>query len=270
MPTHDEDFEQAVADVAREGSPDFEPEQRRVFALGLNALNDAGVPYMVGGAFAKHAYTGIWRNTKDLDLFLKPDDLKQALEVVASAGFNTEVEFQHWLAKATLEPYFIDLIFGTGHGQLQIDDAWFVYSQPVKVAGVKTRLIPPEELIVSKAYVAERYRFDGADIIHLILRLEGKLDWQRILDRLGANRPLLFWYLALFQFVYPGQTDYLPHELMEQFFDEMRRRWSKPRPPRAFRGTLLDPFSFIVDIEDWGFEDRRELDPLVDEAGELL
>ena len=38
----------------------------------------------------------------------------------------------------------------------------------------------------------------------------------------------------------------------------------------AFRGTLLDPFSFLVDIEDWGYEDRRNLEPVVDDEGELV
>jgi hypothetical protein len=270
MTSHDDDFEQAAANVAREGNPKFEPEQARFFAQSLNALNGAGIPYMVGGAFAKHVYTGIWRDTKDLDLFLKPGDLKQALDVLAASGFETEVEFQHWLAKAWHRPYVVDLIFGTGHGQLQIDDDWFAYSQPATIAGVETRLISPEELLVSKAYVAERYRFDGADIIHLILRLEGKLDWQRILTRLENNRNLLLWYLILFQFVYPGRTDYLPHALMEQLFDKLRRRWPTPQHPHAFRGALLDPFSFVVDTEDWGFEDRRDLAPLVDEEGEPL
>lgn len=45
------------------------------------------------------------------------DDFEQAV-----AGFETEVEFQHWLAKAWHRPYVVDLIFGTGHGQPQIDD----------------------------------------------------------------------------------------------------------------------------------------------------
>jgi hypothetical protein len=57
---------------------------------------------------------------------------------------------------------------------------------------------------------------------------------------------------------------------MVQLFEKMRRRWAKPGPAHAFRGTLLDPFSFIVDIEDWGYEDRRDLSPLVDEEGEPL
>jgi hypothetical protein len=40
-----------------------------------------------------------------------------------------EIEFPHWLAKARQEPYFIDLIFGTGHGRLQIDSGWFEHGR---------------------------------------------------------------------------------------------------------------------------------------------
>jgi hypothetical protein len=270
MATHDDDFIQALEDVAREGKPKFEPGQARAFASALQALNEAGVPYMVGGAFAKHAYTGIWRDTKDLDLFLKPEDLKTALEVLTQVGFETEIEFQHWLAKARQEPYSVDLIFGTGHGQLQIDDGWLEHSQPTKIAGVNTRLIPIEELIVSKAYVAERYRFDGADIVHLIQGAKGRLDWQRVLTRLGDNRGLLLWHLILFDFVLPGHADDLPQALMTQLFEEVRQSWTRPQPSATFRGTLLDPFSFLVDIEDWGYEDQRDLAPLVDEGGEAV
>ncbi|HBY93443.1 MAG: nucleotidyltransferase family protein [Ardenticatenaceae bacterium] len=269
MAEHDEDFEEAVADVAREGKPEFEPEEAQVFARSLRVLNETGIPYVVGGAFAKHAYTGVWRDTKDLDIFLKPGDLKPALDALKAAGYETEVEFEHWLAKARHAPYFIDLIFGTGHGQLQVDDTWFKYSQPVEIAGVRTRLIPIEELIVSKAYIAERYRFDGADVAHLIRGAKGVIAWSRVLERLGPNRELLLWQLILFDFIYPGHSDYLPKELMVQLFEQARERWSNPQANRkAFRGTLLDPFSFIVDVEDWGYEDRRDLEPLVNDEGE--
>ena len=183
----EEAIEALIDDVAREGKPQFDPEQTRVFARGLRALNEAGVPYLIAGAMAKHAYTGIWRNTKDLDIFLKPADLEPALAALAGAGFDNAIEFRHWLAKARQEPYFIDVIFGTGHGQLQIDDSWFDNSRSIKIAGVQAQLIPPEELIVSKMYVAERYRFDGADVLHVIQGTRGKIDWQRILTLLDDN-----------------------------------------------------------------------------------
>jgi predicted nucleotidyltransferase len=263
------DPEDSFPDIAREGSPQFEPDEAAAFAVALRTLNATGICYVVAGAFAKHAYTGIWRDTKDLDLFLKADDLKTALDALAEAGYQTEIEFEHWLAKAHCDPYVIDLIFGMGHGKVRVTDRWFEYSQPVKIAGVPTRLIGLEELIVSKAYVAERYRFDGADILHLIRARQGQVDWQRVLAGLGPHRQLLLWHLVHFSFVYPGHANYLPQDLMVQLFEEMRADWSRSHPATAFRGTLLDPFSYLVDTEDWGYQDRRDLHPLVDETGEL-
>jgi hypothetical protein len=270
MAQQERGFQQAVADVARGGHPQFDPAEAQVFARAIRTLNDAGVAYLLAGAFAKYAYTGVWRDTKDLDVFLKPDHLKPALDALAGAGYRTEIEFDHWLAKAHQEPYVVDLIFGTGHGQLKIDDSWFEKARAVEVAGVPTRLIPIEELIVSKVYIAERYRFDGADVLHLVRHARGALDWERILALLGDNRGLLLWHLVLFDFVYPGHSDYLPQDLMVRLFEEARARWARPPDPRAFRGTILDPFSFDIDIRDWGYEDRRELGSLVDAEGERL
>lgn len=265
----DQNPEDICDDVAREGEPQFEPQQNETFARGLRTLNDTGIPYLVAGAVAKHAYTGIWRNTKDLDLFIQPADLESALTTLANAGFETSIEFHHWLAKARQEPYFIDIIFGTGHGQLQIDASWFDNSRLIEIAGVKAQLIPPEELIVSKLYVAERYRFDGADVLHIIQGVRGQIDWQRVLALLGDNRDLLLPFLLLFAFVYPGRTHYLPQSLMVELFEEARQDWSHPKDRQESRGTLLDPFSFTVDVEDWGYQDQRDLKPLVDKGGEL-
>ncbi|MDM8175553.1 hypothetical protein QT327_14560 [Olivibacter sp. 47] len=44
------------------------------FKEALKLLNDSGSPYMLGGAFAMFHYTGIFRNTKDLDIFCKSSE----------------------------------------------------------------------------------------------------------------------------------------------------------------------------------------------------
>jgi hypothetical protein len=191
------------------------------------------------------------------------------MDTLRKAGFETEVVAEHWLAKAHQGKYYIDVIFGNGHGYHPIDDQVFEGSQPAEVLGVQTRLIPIEEMIASIAYIAERRRFDGGEVIHLIKCAEGKLDWQRIVDRLGEHRELLLWHLILFDFIYPGHSKFLPKDLMAQLFEERRLEWSKPgKKANVFRGTLLDPFLFTVDISDWGYQDPRNLQPLVDEEGE--
>jgi len=255
----------------QESPPQLEPEKAHVFRESLRALNTGGVQYLVGATFARHHYTGIWRNTKDLDLFVKPADLSAALELLRQAGFETRIEYEHWLAKASQGEHFVDLIFGTGNGHFPIDDSFFEGSPQGRVLGVPTSLAPLEEMLASDAYIATRGRFDGGEVVHLIRSVKGRLDWGRVLRRLGENRQLLLWHLVLFDFVYPGHKDYLPQELMVQLFDEMRASWEAPvANPKAFRGALIDPFLFRVDIDEWGYEDRRQMQPLVDEKGEAL
>lgn len=257
--------------VTRHRRPRLPAEQSRVYREALRVLNASGVRYAVGAAFARYHYTSIWRQTKDLDVFLPPQDLRAALDAFEAAGFETEVKDKTWLAKAWKDGSFLDLIFGTGHGQMVIDDQSFQGVAEGKVLGVPTHLIPLEEMIASAAYVAGRNRFDGPEILHLIHSVKGKLNWQRILDRLGENRELLLWHLILFNFVFPGHASYLPKDLMVELFREAQERWKKRGgDPKRFRGTLLDPFSYTVDVEDWGYEDRRSKEPLVDQKGNAL
>jgi hypothetical protein len=255
-----------------EGEPILDPVQEGVYRLALQTMNAIEIQYAVGAAFARHAYTSIWRYTKDLDIFLPPRELKSAMKALTAAGFETKVIDGHWLAKAYKNDYFVDLIFGTGHGQIPVDDDSFRGSTTGQILSVETNLIPVEEMIASAAYIAGRNRFDGGDIVHLIRSTRGKLDWQRILSRLGENRgELLLWYLILFDFIYPGHFEYLPKELMTELFEQVRIRWEQQSPSeKKFRGSLLDPFSYNVDIEDWGYIDMRNMKPLVDDGGNVL
>lgn len=50
--------------------PHFGTEASKVYGEALEALDRSGIRYMLGGALALNAYTGIWRDTKDLDVFV--------------------------------------------------------------------------------------------------------------------------------------------------------------------------------------------------------
>src|SRR5690606_42045295 len=65
--------------------------ERVVYQAALRALNQAGVPYVVSGLYAIYAYTGIYRQTKDLDLLLEPKYVIQAARVLRDAGFHTRL-----------------------------------------------------------------------------------------------------------------------------------------------------------------------------------
>src|SRR5437016_4662888 len=62
----------------------------------MATLEAAGVPFLVGGAYAYARYTGIVRHTKDFDVFLRPRDFDRALEALARQGWQTERTSPHW------------------------------------------------------------------------------------------------------------------------------------------------------------------------------
>jgi hypothetical protein len=246
----------------------LEPEEREVFSQWLSALNGTGIPYLVGGAFAVHKYTGIWRFTKDLDVFLKPKDLKVALDTLADAGFDTEVRDRYWLAKANRGPYLLDLIFGVANSYVTVDDSWFERVCRDDIAGVQAPIMNVEEIIASKTYVTRSDRFDGSDIVHIVRAVKGNLDWDRLLVILKEDAVLLLWHLLLFDYIYPGHAEYLPQELMTDLFFRARNGWSQEREEKGFYGMMIDPDRFRVDVTDWGYIDKRHPPgPLVDEQG---
>jgi len=83
------------ADAARD---DIEPDSRAFYRHVMQALRAHDLPFLVGGAFAFAHYTGIRRNTKDLDLFILRRDWERVEHVVRATGYRPELTYPHWLA----------------------------------------------------------------------------------------------------------------------------------------------------------------------------
>lgn len=224
----------------------------------LQHLNRAGVPYVISGAFALQKHTGIWRNTKDLDLFLPPQAVPEALRHLQEQGFETEVRDPVWLAKAHRNGYFVDLITGMSNAIITVDQSWIDRSSETVVLGVPTRVLAPEELIASKLFVAFRERFDGADIAHIIYGTKGRLDWQRLLQLVGEHWELVLWELVLFRYVYPAKQDFVPREVWDELLSRLRRGLNSPAAKSPFRGSLIDEKMFAIDVKEWGMENLLE------------
>jgi hypothetical protein len=214
--------------------------------------------------------TGIWRNTKDLDIYLKPADLKIVMDECQAAGFGVEVTDGRWLAKVRWQEFHLDLIFAVANQLFAADDSFLQNPRPVCFFGVESYLLSLEAMIASKVHIAKSYRFDGADILHLIRSAEGRIDWQQLLVQLKNHGELLLWHLILVDFVYPGHSHILPKNLMIQLFNQVQRRWEHSQGNPSFRGCVIDPSSFAVDTKFWGYPGCKTTPPLVNEKGELL
>jgi len=224
----------------------------------METLKRGSVDFLVGGAYAYECYTGIARDTKDFDLFVRREDRYHALETLAAAGYRTEMSFPHWLGKAHAGDSFIDVIFGSGNGIAIVDEAWFEHAVPAEVFGDLVKLCPPEEMIWSKAFIMERERFDGADVAHLIHARAEQLDWARLLARFGDHWRVLLSHLVLFGFIYPCERRRIPSDVMNDLVGRLHAESVNPRPAgRVCQGTILSRAQYLPDLQQAGYEDAR-------------
>ena len=223
----------------------------------LLAMNEQGIAYAVAGAFALQKYTGIRRRTKDLDLFLKSEDVPTALDHLCKRGFRCETLDPVWLSKAHRGEYFVDLISGMSNAVMVVDDTWMERAEPALIAGVESQVLCAEDLLASKLFVTRRERFDGADIAHIIYRTQGKLEWQRILDLACENWELLLWSLMLFRYVYPAHSNFVPAPLWQDLLSRYMHLVQHPNPNAPFRGSLVDENIFAIDLKEWGLENLQ-------------
>lgn len=237
----------------------IDPDAEIVFYRNvLGCLETAGVDVLVGGAYALAVHTGVERDTKDLDLFLRHGDYARAARILAAAGYDTELTFPHWLGKVQSGPWFVDLIFNSGNGATSVDDAWFEHAAAAEVLGVHAKIVPVEEMIWSKAFLMERERYDGADVAHLLQAAAGTLDWRRLLDRFGAHWRVLLSHLVLFGFIYPGNRSDIPAWLMDALLDRLREETdAPPAGGRLCRGTLLSREQYLHDVHEQSYTDGR-------------
>jgi Nucleotidyl transferase of unknown function (DUF2204) len=234
--------------------PDFPVKQRKLFQEVLALMNEHQVPYAVSGAFALHQHTGIWRYTKDLDLFLAKREVSSALELLQQKGYVLEICDPVWLAKAHRDDFYVDLITGMSNGVISVDPSWILRAQSAIVVGVETRVMAAEELIASKLFVTRRERFDGADIAHVIYGTKGKIEWERVLTLVGEHWEILLWALIFFRYAYPAHSDYVPFKLWEDLLTRYMKLVSKSDPKAKFRGSLLDENTFAIDVKEWGLD----------------
>jgi hypothetical protein len=234
-------------------------QKREAFAFykeALELLYESGADFMLGGAFATFHYTGIYRDTKDLDVFCKASEYPKILKHFAEKGYETEVHDVRWLVKVFKGDYFIDIIFSSVNNICVVDDSWYAHASPGEFCGIQVKFLSAEDLVWCKAFVQNRERYDGADINHVLLKYGKKMDWKRLLSRLDPHWHLLLAHLILFQFVYPADF----HEIIPKWiFDELMNRangqYDLPSAVvRVCRGPMIDNTQYSIDVKEWNYK----------------
>lgn len=228
----------------------------KFYRASMQLLTAEKIPFLVGGAYAFGLYTGIRRETKDFDLCIRPQDLDRVLALFASAGYEPEKTFPHWLAKVKCGEDFIDLIYRSGNGLSEVNDLWFERGQCAELLGSAVNICAPEEILSMKAFIMERERFDGADIAHLIESAAEKIDWPHLLEVFGADWRVLLSHLVLFGYIFPSERKRVPRQVMDLLLQKLRDE-PESDGPRLCRGTLLSRQQYLRDVQERGFIDAR-------------
>jgi predicted nucleotidyltransferase len=167
-----------------------------VLRAAVGALERGDVGYLLIGGMASAAL-GRPRCSSDIDLLVAPEEAPRALELLAEAGFETEVTNPAWLYKAFTKGILVDLLFKT-KGDIYLDREMLRRGRNQLWLGTRVRVIPPEDLIVIKAIVHdEETPRHWHDALALLRRSD--LDWDYLVERAqrGPRRVLSLLLYAL-------------------------------------------------------------------------
>lgn len=240
----------------RNGTTPAKSSHAAFYADVLRLIKKLRIPFRVGGTCALNAYIGLARETKDLDIFCRPGDYPRIIRAASEAGFKTEVEDERWLAKIRRGKAYCDVIFGSANMVAPITDDWFREIHHATFWNVRVRVLPPTELIWSKAFIIDRYKYDGNDIAHIILRKEKLINWRKLLAYMDQHWEVLLIHLLYFRYIYPSERDLVPEWLKDELLSRLHMQAKMPSPRlRVCRGRIFSRDDFEIDIAAWGFAD---------------
>lgn len=223
----------------------FEDQDREHYQEALSAFTDANIPFMLGGAFAIYHYTGWWRHTHDIDVYVTPDHVQRAIEALDSVGFKDIGEQAEgdraWIYHAGKHALVFDVIYRFANMPNYVAPDWIERASPGEFLGMDLLFLPLEELIWVKIYVINRHRCDWPDIMRLIKRQCKCVNWNRLMDMLGENWLLLAGLVDLFDWQHPDCLDCIPDFVREEFANR-RKQYRVDHPTNVEREHLLDPW----------------------------
>ncbi|HZQ47715.1 MAG TPA: hypothetical protein VFC07_11925, partial [Verrucomicrobiae bacterium] len=124
----------------------------------------------------------------------------------------------------------------------EVDELWFERAKNVVIRDETIQIAPAEELLWCKLYILQRDHCDWTDIFNLLYTIGPQLDWNHLLERLGADVPLLQAALMVFNWLCPNRLTGLPPRLRKQFIP--------PTPKKNANQCRMDRIKFL-DSRNW-------------------
>jgi len=192
-------------------------EEWAIYRSAIRAMRETGVDFLLGGGFALATFTGRWRDTKDIDFYIRPQHRGVALRALRRAGFADYYDRRpydrNWICRSVRSDVIVDIIWAMANQRAKVDALWFERAASVTVRGEKLKVVPREELLWCKLYILQRDHCDWTDLFNLIHASGKLLDWAHLIDRLEEDTPLLKALLMVYGWLCPKEVLELPHSL---------------------------------------------------------
>ncbi len=214
---------------------------------------ERNIEFALGGAFAVAVYTGSWRNTKDLDLYVMPGDRDAMIEVLTKCGlrdyFDTKPYDRWWIYRGVRDDTIVDVIWAMANHRQTIDELWM--SGPIiDIHGRKLKVLPAEAMLWDKLYIMQRDRCDWPDLLNLLYSVGPDVDWDHLLCRIGDDLPLVTAVLSVFRWLSPARVQTMPEWIWD--------RVGLPPAPHSAAPEIDWRRASLLDMRPWYGPKRGE------------
>lgn len=148
------------------------------------ALNGAGVPFLLGGGLACWVRGGP-ETEHDLDLMVRPQDADDALAALAGAGFRPEKPPEGWLYKAWDGDVMVDLIFEPVG--LPITSEVLARGELLEVNAIPMSVMTLEDVLVTKLLALSEHALDYDSVLEIGRSLREQIDWDEVRERTASS-----------------------------------------------------------------------------------
>jgi predicted nucleotidyltransferase len=239
----------------------------------LDALEKSKIAYGLIGGVAAYTH-GRPRPTQDIDIFLRPEDADNVLEVLEESGFTTNRFNPTWIFKAFKDDVLVDVIFRS-EGNIYFDEEMNRHTVQVDYHGRPVRVVSVEDFILIKAAAhSEEGHHHWYDALSVLA--QSKVDWDYLLHRARkAPRRMLallayaqsvdIWVpnqvvQSLVNFIFEGKLDSTPSPKAQE--TQLIKSKVKTDHGDTYLAAMIrealaeDPSTGLLDIEIFVREDK--------------
>src|SRR5258706_6207143 len=105
-------------------------EQWSVYERILADCHAAGLRFAVGGGLAVGVYTGVWRQTKDIDFYVMPQDREILKGILTNAGlidYYDQLPYDRaWIYRSIHDNVIVDVIWAMANHKREVDERWIL------------------------------------------------------------------------------------------------------------------------------------------------